>query len=143
IAAFRRLIQQLLVLVAAAGLVCLAGFGALGPFVTGHLFRQGSELSNLDFALLSVSCTGFMAAQVLSQALISLTGYRRVAAGWTAGGATFVVVTLLGTRLFLRVELGLFFGAVIAIAVMSACLLPLLRAHERAAGEPLVAAAQT
>ena len=44
----------------------------------------------------------------------------------------FVVVTLLGSQLFLRVELGLLVGSVATVAVMSVLLVPLLRSHVRA-----------
>jgi hypothetical protein len=43
------------------------------------------------------------------------------------GTVAFVVVTAAGSSLFLRVELGLLSGAVAAVAVMSALLIPLVR----------------
>ena len=83
-----------------------------------------------------------MAAQVLSQALISLTGYPRVAAGWIAGAAAFVLVTALGSQLFLRVELGLLAGSIATVALMAAALVPLLRTRAAASidAESLIAA---
>jgi O-antigen/teichoic acid export membrane protein len=133
---FRKLLAQLLLLVVALGVVAVVGFAALGPFVTQRLFGNAYALGNLDFALLSASCGGFMAAQVLSAALIALSAYRRVAAGWVSGGMAFVLVTLIGSQLFLRVELGLIAGAVAAFAVMAALLLPLLRSRTTSATEP-------
>jgi citrate lyase alpha subunit len=80
---------------------------------------------------------------VLSQALISLTGFRRVAAGWTSGGIVFVVVTLLGSQLFLRVEVGLLCGAAMSVAVMSVLLAPLLRSRITVETGKRIATAET
>lgn len=138
---FRDLVRQLLLVVIAVGVLTLLGFAALGPPVTGRLFK--GSLSNLDFALLSLSCTGFMVGQVFGQSLIALTAYRRVAAGWTAGAAVFVVLTWLIQPLFLRVELGLLFGSIAAVTVMAAMLVPLLRFRHTADTENRIAAAET
>jgi O-antigen/teichoic acid export membrane protein len=124
---FQALLMRLLALMAGLGAVAIAGFTILGPTVTRILFGHGFELSNLDFALLSASCIGFIFTQIFGYALISLSGYRRVALGWTAGAVVFVVVLLFGSSLFLRVELGLLFGALASSVVMGALLLPLLR----------------
>ncbi|MGH7685317.1 MAG: hypothetical protein ACREN2_00625 [Candidatus Dormibacteria bacterium] len=126
-AEFRKVLVQLLLLVAALGIVATIGMAVLGPLVTRILFGAGLELGHLDFVLLGGSCAVFMVAQVLSQTLISLSGYARVAAGWVAGGAAFVLVTAVGGDLFLRVELGLVAGSVVTMAVMTALLLPLLQ----------------
>ncbi|MBV8196166.1 MAG: hypothetical protein JOY80_11645 [Candidatus Dormibacteraeota bacterium] len=148
LAEFRRVLVQLLMLVAGLGAAATAGLAALGPAITHVLFGGGFELGRVDFVLLAGSCAIFMLAQVLSQSLISLTGYARVAAGWLAGGVIFVVVTALGSSLFLRVELGLVAGSIVVVTVMTALLLPLLRArsvgHEtaelRAAATPVAEA---
>jgi O-antigen/teichoic acid export membrane protein len=145
---FRVLIRQLMLVIGLVGLVTVVGFGALGPPVTSQLFGKPTPLSHLDFALLSASCTGFMLGQIFGQSLIALTGYRRVAAGWTAGGVTFVLVSLLGwdtslPHLFLRVEVGLLAGAAMAVAVMSTLLAPLLRFRHTADTEKRIATAET
>ena len=141
---FRRTLVQLLLLVGALGAVATAALTLLGPFITKLLFGSGLELGHADFLLLSASGSVFMIAQVLSQSLIALSGYARVAAGWVAGGAAFVVVTALGSSLYLRVELGMLAGSIATVAVMGVLLAPLMRtrasAHE---GAELVAAAAT
>ena len=124
---FRKVLVKLLLFAAGLGAVATAGLAVLGPLVTRLLFGGGFELGHLDFALLGASGTVFMVAQVLSQALISLTRYARVAVGWIAGAAAFVLVTALGSQLFLRVELGLLAGSVATVALMAAMLIPLLR----------------
>jgi O-antigen/teichoic acid export membrane protein len=126
---FRKVLVQLLLLVVALGLAATVGLTVFGPLITKVMFGGGLELGHLDFLLLAGSCSVFMVAQVLSQALISLSGYARVAVGWLAGALAFVVVTALGGDLFLRVELGLVAGSVATVAVMTALLVPLLRRH--------------
>ena len=126
---FRKTLLQLLLLVAALGVVATIGLTLLGPFITKTLFGSGLELGHVDFLLLSASCSVFMIAQVLSQTLIALSGYARVAAGWVAGGAAFVAVTALGSSLFLRVELGLLAGSIATVAVMTVLLAPLMRSR--------------
>jgi O-antigen/teichoic acid export membrane protein len=138
---FRSLLFRLLLMVGALGLVAIAGFTLLGPAITGLLFGHGFELSNLDFALLSASCIGFIVTQLFGYALISLAGYRRVAIGWTVGGIVFIGVAALGSQLFLRVELGLLCGALASSAVMAALLLSLLRERLSLDTEPRIAEA--
>ena len=128
-AEFRRTLVQLLLLVAALGAVATVALALLGPFITKLLFGNGLELGHIDFLLLAASGSVFMIAQVLSQTLIALSGYARVAAGWVAGAAAFVLVTAVGTGLFLRVELGLLAGSVAAVALMTVLLIPTIRGH--------------
>jgi len=126
---FRTLLTRLLLLLAGLGAISVVAFTVLGPAVTRILFGHGFELSNLDFALLSASCIGFIFTQTFGYVLISLSGYRRVALGWTSGAVAFFVVTALGRSLFLRVELGLLCGAAASALVMAGLLVPLLRAR--------------
>ena len=93
---FQALLTRLLLLMAGLGAVAIVGFTLLGPTVTRILFGHGFELSNLDFALLSASCIGFIFTQIFGYVLISLSGYRRVALGWTVGAVVFFVVTAVG-----------------------------------------------
>ena len=126
---FQALLNRLLLLMTGLGAVAIAGFTFLGPTVTRILFGHGFELSDLDFALLSASAIGFIFTQIFGYVLISLSGYRRVALGWTCGAIVFFMVTAAGSSLFLRVELGLLCGALASSAVMAVLLLPLLRAR--------------
>jgi O-antigen/teichoic acid export membrane protein len=142
-AEFRSLLFRLLVLVGCLGAVAIAGFTVLGPTVTRLLFGHGFELTDLDFALLSASCIGFIVTQVLGYALISLSAYRRVATGWAAGGIVFIAVAALGSQLFLRVELGLLCGAIASSAVMAALLASLLRDRDSLDTQPRIAEAHT
>lgn len=126
-AEFRHAFIQLLLLVAGLGAAAVAGFALLGPFAAGVLFGAGFGLGHLDYALLAASCAFLMLAQVLNQTIVSLSGYPRATAGWLSGAVCFVAVTLLGSQLFLRVELGLVAGSLVSAAVMGWLLVPLLR----------------
>jgi O-antigen/teichoic acid export membrane protein len=142
-AEFRNLLFRLLVFVGCLGVVAVAGFTLLGPTVTRLLFGHGFELTDLDFALLSASCIGFIVTQVLGYALIALSSYRRVAIGWATGGIVFIAVAALGSQLFLRVELGLLCGAIASSAVMAALLVSLLRDRDSLDTQPRIAEAHT
>ncbi|HYL70510.1 MAG TPA: hypothetical protein VEY89_04320 [Candidatus Dormibacteraeota bacterium] len=140
---FRKVLREMLMFVLAMAVVALVGLAVLGPFVAGILFGHGFELTHLDYLLLGISGGGFMVAQVLNQVLVSLSGYPRATAGWVTGAIAFVIVTLLGSQLFLRVEVGLIAGAAATVAVMTTLLVPLLRSHSSAVeqGTRLAAAA--
>jgi O-antigen/teichoic acid export membrane protein len=120
---YRGALGRLFAFTAALGAVATAGAVLLGPLAVRILFGTGYQtLSARDLGLLTLSCSGFMLCMVAGQALISLGGYRQVAAGWIAGLAAFVAVTAAGNELFLRVELGLCAGAGAAVAVLTALL---------------------
>jgi len=129
---FRHVLLELLLLVVALAVVALIGLATLGPLAARILFGGGFALGHLDYALLAVSGGLFMVAQVLNQAIVSLSGYPRATAGWVTGSVLFVIVTMLGSQLFLRVEVGLIAGSVGTVAVMAALLLPLMRRHSSA-----------
>jgi O-antigen/teichoic acid export membrane protein len=141
-AEFRRLLAVLLLLVGGVGLAAVVGFAALGPLAGHLLFGGGFELGHLDYALLAASCAGFMLAQVLNQTIVSLSGYPRATAGWVTGTVVFVVATLAGSQLFLRVEVALLLASAATVTVMVVLLLPLLRTRASLTStEALVAAA--
>ena len=140
---FRKVLAELLLFVMVLAAAAVAGFAVFGPFAASLLFGSGFELGHLDYAILAASCGGFMVAQVLNQALVSLSGYPRATAGWVTGTVVFVVATLLGTQLFLRVEIALLAASVATVAVMTALLIPLMRRHAAAVerGAAFIAAA--
>jgi O-antigen/teichoic acid export membrane protein len=122
LAEFRRTLGRLLAFTAGLGLVGTVGAFLLGPWAVRLLFGAGSQLGGRDLGLLELSCTGFMLAIAVGQALISLHGYRAVALGWLAGAVAFAIVVLTGSELFLRVELGLCAGAAVPVLLMAALL---------------------
>ncbi len=118
---FRAGLRRLLMLVAAVTVLGVGASFAIGPWAVGVLF--GSEfsatLSRTDLALLALGSCLFIAAMTLAQALIALSGHSRAAFGWGAGVLAFLVVTALGSDLFLRAELGFVAGALVSVACMS------------------------
>ena len=60
----------------------------------------------------------YMLALTMAQALIALHGQTAAAFCWLASVITFVVVTAFGNDLFMRVELGLVAGSLVAAASM-------------------------
>jgi len=126
-AEFRKVLLELLLLVTGLGVIATIGLTLLGPFITSTLFGKAFALDHRDFLLLAASCSVFMIAQVLSQALISLRGYMQAAASWLSGAVVFVAVTAIGSDLFLRVELALLVASLATVSVMAALLAGLLR----------------
>lgn len=130
---FRATMRRILLLVGVIGAVSIAGITALGAWVTRLLFGRGLELGSRDFLLLSASCAVFLVAQALSQALVSLSGYSKVALSWLSGAVVFVLVTAAGTQLFLRVETGLLAASIVCSGLMAVLVARLL--HRRAVAE--------
>jgi hypothetical protein len=59
-----------------------------------------------------------MLALAIAQAVIALNGHARVAVGWCAGFATFVMVAWLSSNdLYLRVELALVASSLVSLAI--------------------------
>ncbi len=67
--------------------------------------------------MLALASSCYMLALALGQAVIALKGHALVAFGWGLGVVTFVVVTWLSSdELFRRIELGLLFSSLAAMA---------------------------
>jgi O-antigen/teichoic acid export membrane protein len=143
LAEFRKVLIELVLLVGLLGTSAIAMLTAFGPLASHLLFGGAFDLGRLDYALLSASGAVFMLEMVLYQSLVALSGYERVTAGVLVGTVGFVVVTAIGSQLFLRVELGLLAGATASSAVMAILLIPLLRARARTDTEPRIAQAPT
>jgi O-antigen/teichoic acid export membrane protein len=127
----RRLVGAILAL----GVVATIAIAIVGPPIMRLVFGANLALGSRDLAVLTAASILIMATICLDQALIALRGHHLMALGWLAALATFVVVTALGSDLFLRVELGLLAGSVVALVWMVVCLAERLRRHARA--EPL------
>ncbi len=106
---------------AIAGLTVLATAGAwvLGPAVVKLAFGSDFALDNRDLALLAAASCIYLLGLTLSQALIALRQQARVAIGWGVGVAGLVVVTVVGSDLLLRVELGFLAGAISASVALA------------------------
>ena len=68
-----------------------------------------------------------MLAQAMAQAVIALGGHTRMAVCWLVAVITFVIVTALGSDLYLRVEMGLLIGCGVACLGMAILVRQLVR----------------
>jgi O-antigen/teichoic acid export membrane protein len=130
-AEFRKVILELTVLVGLLGTSGVGMLTAFGPAASHLLFGGAFDVGLLDYALLSASGAVVMVGTVLYQSLVALSGYERATAGILVGTVSFVLVTAIGSQLFLRVELGLLAGAIASSAVMAALLIFLIRTRSR------------
>ena len=115
---YRRSLLRLLIGTGVFGGVASLLAFVFGPLAVNILFHY-SDLRGTDLGLLTLSCTGFMLASVLSQSLVSVRSYWGAAAGWGFAVLTFVAVVAAGQDLFLRIELGLFASSVAPVVLMS------------------------
>ena len=124
---FRTGLQRLMVVVAGlAGLGTLVGF-TIGPFVVGTMFPD-TDLGSRTLGLLAAGSGLYMLALACAQAVIALGGHRDQAFGWGVGMVSLILTTLLiSDDLFLRVELGLFAGSLMALITMAGLLINRLR----------------
>jgi O-antigen/teichoic acid export membrane protein len=133
---FRHGLVRLLRVVAwLAGLGTLAGF-TVAPFVVSIMFSD-IDLGSRTLGLLAAGSGFFMLALACAQAVIALGGHRDQAVAWALGMLTLLATTLLVSRdLFLRVEVGLLIGSLVAFLSMGALLLNRLRDAASAGAEP-------
>ena len=121
-------------------LAAVAALGALGTvvaFLVGApairvLFGPDFDLTARDLALLAAGSASIMLATALGQSLIALSSQRRVAIGWFLGVVAFVTFVALGNDLFLRVELGILGGSLVAALAMGLFTRQRLHEHLRA-----------
>jgi O-antigen/teichoic acid export membrane protein len=120
---FRAGLKRIMVVVtalAAAGTVVGA---VLGPTIVEIMFPN-SDLDSRTMGLLAAGSGLYMLALACAQALIALGGHRDQAIGWGMGVVALAVTTWLASDdLFLRVELGLLVGSLVAFLTMGVLLL--------------------
>lgn len=136
---FRGRLGRLLGAVAAIGLAGTLVAFAIGPPVIRLLFGPDFDLSRRDLALLAAGSASIMLATALGQSLIALSSQRRVAVGWFLGVVAFLGIVAAGNDLFLRVELGILGGSLVAALAMGAFTRQRLHEHLRAMPHTLTA----
>ena len=136
---FRGRLGRLLAMVAAIGLAGTLVAFAIGPPVIRLLFGPDFDLSRRDLALLAAGSATIMLAAALGQSLIALSSQRRVAVGWFLGVIAFLAIVAAGNDLFLRVELGILGGALVAALAMGVFTQTRLHEHLRALPHTLAA----
>jgi O-antigen/teichoic acid export membrane protein len=128
---FRNGLTRLVAAILGAGALATVAIAIVGPPLMQKIFGANLALGPRDLALLTAASILIMAAICLDQALVALNGHSRMAFGWLVALVAFVVVTALGSDVFLRVELGLLAGSVAALVWMAAFLGDRLRHHAR------------
>lgn len=131
---FRGRLGRLLGAVAALGVLGTVVAFLIGPPVIRLLFGPDFDLTRRDLALLAAGSASIMLATALGQSLIALSSQRRVAIGWFLGVVAFVTFVALGNDLFLRVELGIVGGSLVAAVAMG--LFTRQRLHEHLQAMP-------
>jgi O-antigen/teichoic acid export membrane protein len=129
---FRARLGRLVGVVAVLGGTGVIVAFALGPFVVRTLFGPEFELTSRDLALLAAGSAAIMVATALGQSLIALSKQGQVAIGWLLGVIAFLLLVALGNDLFLRVELGILGGSLVAGVAMGAFTWFRLHQHLRA-----------
>lgn len=129
---FRGRLGRLLAAVGALGLVGTVAAFLVGPPIIRLLFGPDFDLTRRDLALLAAGSASIMLATALGQSLIALSSQRRVAFGWFLGVVSFLTFVALGNDLFLRVELGIVGGSLVAALAMGLFTRQRLHEHLRA-----------
>jgi O-antigen/teichoic acid export membrane protein len=120
---FRSGLRRLLTLTIAIGAAGTLTAFLIGAPLVELLFGDEFELDQRTLGLLALANAVIMVAMALSQAVIALRGHKRVAVAWSAAVVAFIVgVAVTSDDLFLRVELGLVIGAVVATALLALAL---------------------
>jgi O-antigen/teichoic acid export membrane protein len=137
-------LRKLVLLILGCGVPATIIAALIGPAFIEKVFGSGATctgdpctappampLTSRDLALLAAAFILIMATICLDQGLIALQGHSHMAIGWTIAFVVFVIVTALGTDLYLRVEMGLLAAGIVAFAWMSLFLRERLRHHAR------------
>jgi O-antigen/teichoic acid export membrane protein len=111
-------------LVAVAGLAALGTLvgATIGPSVVEIMFPR-ADLGVRTMGLLAAGAGLYMLAMACAQGIIALGGHADQAVGWCLGLVTLLLSVLLGPDdLFLRVEIGLLVGSLVAFVAMGVLL---------------------
>jgi O-antigen/teichoic acid export membrane protein len=120
---FRVGLKRIMVVVAALAAAGTVVGAVLGPTIVEIMFPN-ADLDSRTMGLLAAGSGLYMLALACAQALIALGGHRDQAIGWGMGIVALAVTTWLASDdLFLRVELGLFVGSLVAFLTMGGLLL--------------------
>jgi O-antigen/teichoic acid export membrane protein len=117
---FRNGLRKLVIAVIGIGVAATIGAFAVGPLVLRLAFgSEFDKLGNFDLGYLALAGACFMLSTALSQALIALRGYSKVAAGWVIALVVFAAAVAVGRGLLGRVELGLVAGSAVSVVAMA------------------------
>jgi O-antigen/teichoic acid export membrane protein len=138
---FRTGLRRLVIVVVVVGVAATLGAWAVGPFALRTLFgAKFNQLGHADLGYLALGGAAFMLSTALSQALIALKGYARVALGWFVAIVVFGVVVVVLDGLLFRVEMAIVTGALVSVVAMGVLLQLQMRKGVPATAEALVEA---
>jgi O-antigen/teichoic acid export membrane protein len=121
-------LSRLVLLVSGIGAVGIVGAGVAGSTVVKVMFGNDFVLGTRTMVMLAVGSAAFMVASLLAQASIALGGHRPMAMAWGVGlTGLLIAVGTSSHDLFLRVEVGMVVGGLVALAAQAAVLGRLLR----------------
>jgi O-antigen/teichoic acid export membrane protein len=141
IADFRTGLRRLVIVVVAVGVLATLGAWVVGPFALRTLFgAKFNQLGHADLGYLALGGAAFMLSTALSQALIALKGYARVAVGWFVAIVVFGAVVALLNGLLFRVEIALVSGAIVSVVAMALQLRSQMRSGVPDTAGPLIEA---
>src|SRR5262245_3284368 len=120
---FRAGLRRIMVVVAALAVAGTVVGAVLGPTIVEIMFPN-SDLDSRTMGLLAAGSGLYMLALACAQAVIALGGHRDQVIGWGMGIVALAVTTWVASDdLFLRVELGLLVGSLVAFLTMGVLLL--------------------
>jgi O-antigen/teichoic acid export membrane protein len=116
---FRTGLKRLILVVIAVGVAATVGAWILGPFALKTAFgAKFNKLGHADLAYLALGGAAYMLSMALSQALIALRGYAKVALGWAIALVVFVIGVVVLHGLLFRVEMGIVAGALVSVVAI-------------------------
>jgi O-antigen/teichoic acid export membrane protein len=124
---FRVGFRKLVGVVGGVGALAVVAAFVIGPWAIRLLYGPEFQLGHRTVGLLAAGSVLFMLAQAMAQAVIALGGHTKMALCWLVAVVTFVVVTALGSDLYLRVEMGLLVGCAVACLGMALLVRQLVR----------------
>jgi O-antigen/teichoic acid export membrane protein len=119
---FRIGLKRLMVVVAGLAVAGTLVGAVVGPAVVDIMF-PGADLGHRTLGLLAAGSGVYMLALACAQAVIALGGHRDQALGWGLGMVGLgVAIWVASDDLFLRVEIGLLVGSLVAFLSMAVLL---------------------
>lgn len=130
---FRRRLLRILGLVGGFGVAGVVALAVIGPWLVRLVFGAQFQTTRAVLVPLAVAAAAYMIALVLSQALISVRGYRESLTGWAVGCLAFLLALVVPLELELRVGYAFVAATVASVTVLGGLLLLRLR-HSQPAG---------
>jgi O-antigen/teichoic acid export membrane protein len=100
------------------GIVYIAAFALLGPWIMSIYLGPGYELDVLNLAVLAAASSAMFVAVVQQASLAALDSWPRIAAAWTVGTAGFLLTLLLPVDTLTRATFAPLVGVLLALLML-------------------------